>query len=204
MRDFHPKQLSAFITTPNWTPINRHHTEGIPNIVSQIIIAPPKYHPDQIFYLFYVGVHQDYGHPGNPHRTGCTTTGLDCTPTGRGRSAPHYPSQGTDPIWVGASIRYRWKAWIRENDNWSVWIRENDNWSAWMRENECLGEGGGLIKTGEICSAKTNKPKPQTSKTSFKNHWHLSKFHAQSGDILISAQDFTLRIFFSVNQVKFA
>ena len=27
---FHPIQLSAFTNTPNWTPINQHHPEGIP------------------------------------------------------------------------------------------------------------------------------------------------------------------------------
>ena len=46
-------------------------------------MCTPKYHPGQIFYLFYAEVHPnpDYGLPGNPERSGCTPSSI-WTPVG--------------------------------------------------------------------------------------------------------------------------
>ena len=50
--------------------------------VHPIVNYTPKYHPDQIFYLLYAGVHliRDYGHPGNLIPPTLTLAKLGCTP----------------------------------------------------------------------------------------------------------------------------
>ena len=69
-----PKGFFEFDTCLGRTPNGFVELTGVGCI--SIGNCTPKYHPDQIFYLFYVL-------PGNPDRIWCTPTGLESTPTGR-------------------------------------------------------------------------------------------------------------------------